>query len=357
MTAPRAHRSTRRLATGMGLFAPPIGGDLLRAMRRRILWSEDRLASCIGVDRTTIAHWENGDRLPASREMQALCGALEARAEERAALATGRISRGGPSVARSVAGEMSLSDHLEILDQPAPPGLEDLHYLILERDMWELAVRQPAATSLLARAYVYHGHHHRMEENWAASRQPAVKALALAASHPEDSATLSRAVILNAAIAALGRPTPTPERGLHLLRERMNWSDAAPEFVAWALADTAKYLALAGRPEAGVPAAREAVRLVERHQNPAEVFLRRCDLAEVLLDSGDPEAALRAVPDPCEPQLPDHRAVAMLLMSDACYRGGRAAESRQWLGEASRLIQSHGLRQFQPRADALAGRF
>jgi transcriptional regulator with XRE-family HTH domain len=220
ITAPRAVRSTRQTAVGMGLSAPPTTGDLLRAMRGRIDWSEDHLAARLGVDRTTIAHWENGDRLPGRQRIQALCIALGASAEEAVALATRRISHGSdPNVTgRAIAG-LSLSECLDIITQPPPPGLEDLHYLSLERDMWELAVTRPAAIPLLARVYVYHGHHHRLAERWAASRQPATKALALAVAHPEDSVTLSRAILLKAAIAVFERQPPMPERGLYILRE------------------------------------------------------------------------------------------------------------------------------------------
>jgi hypothetical protein len=137
----------------------------------------------------------------------------------------------------------------------------------------------------------------------------------------------------------------------------MNWEDAAPEHVAWALSDMGRYMSLAGDAAAGIPLAREAVRLVTEHENPTELFLRRCDLAQILLDSGDADAAIDAVPGADEWRQPEDRALSMLLLADACYRAGRASESHHWLGQALRLIETHGLQQFAPKAAALAGHF
>lgn len=68
---------------------PPTGGDLLRAMRLRKGWTQQQTAAQVGVVRTAVAHWERGERLPSTEQIQALCDALEAREEELIVLTTG----------------------------------------------------------------------------------------------------------------------------------------------------------------------------------------------------------------------------------------------------------------------------
>lgn len=352
--APRAVRTTRQAASDMGLFAPPVVGDLLRAMRMRRGWSEQRLAAHLGVDRSAVAHWESGDRRPGTSELHTLCMALDAREQEVLALTEGCASGDIRLIRLPPPGAGGLSDYMELIHAPSPPGLTDLHYLALEREMWEMAVRTPAARTLLARAYVNHGHQLILEERWASSRVPAARAFAMALKNPSDSITLSRATILSAALAVYGQPTPRPERGIHIIQTFMNWEAAAPENAAWALSDMAKYLTLAGQAGDATPLAEKAARVARQAVNPTESFLRQCDLAQVLMDSGDTEAAMCVIPETGHPV---ELALVSLLMADACSRVGRIAESHDWLGQALPLIRTHGLKRLVPRAEGLAARF
>jgi transcriptional regulator with XRE-family HTH domain len=357
MDSPRALGIIREAAAGMGLFAPPTMGDLLKAMRLRTHASQDQLASRIGVNRATVARWELGQRLPTRGELEALCAALGATPEESVALAKGRafiVHATAPGSAALNGGGMS--DYMEALLM-APPESADLYYLLIEHDLWEMAVLDPSATPLLARAYVYHGHYLRMQARWETCRLLASRALALARRHPEDGVTLSRAVILSAAVAVFGGSRPAPERGLHILRQWRDWVSAQPVYAAWALSDMAKYLSLAGRPRDGVPLAEEALRLVEHHENPIEPFLRRCDLAQLLLDAGQPEAALKALPGPEEILDAPERAAVMLVTAAALQSARRPVEGHGGLQETAVLTEARSLDPLLSTAAPLAETF
>ena len=93
--APRA-QERRRKETILPPFAQdmgsPVGGDLLRAMRRRQGKTQEEVARAIGVQRTTLTRWERSETWPDASQLHALCFALNAHPMETAALTVGRFS-------------------------------------------------------------------------------------------------------------------------------------------------------------------------------------------------------------------------------------------------------------------------
>jgi transcriptional regulator with XRE-family HTH domain len=86
--APRAARRLREAAVA-GL---PGVGHLLRAMRRRRGWTQQDVASRVGVRQSAVARWERAEARPSATHLHALCVAFDARPEELAALQAGTAS-------------------------------------------------------------------------------------------------------------------------------------------------------------------------------------------------------------------------------------------------------------------------
>ena len=74
LDAPRAVQVLRQSEAG----SPPVGGDLLRAMRLRQGRTQRDVAGQIGVSQATLAKWERSDDWPAAERLQALCLVLRA---------------------------------------------------------------------------------------------------------------------------------------------------------------------------------------------------------------------------------------------------------------------------------------
>ncbi len=178
MKAPRALRHLRRPDDTDGLGAPPVSYDLLRAMRLRKGWTQERTAGAVGVTRSAVARWEQGERLPATAQIQALCYALGAREDELIALTTGDLTVSPEEPTTWEAKEADLNARLRNV-LSAPPGLKDLDHLALRREAWNWAARNAAARPMLARLCAYHGIHYRSTRRWAEAEPLAKQALLL----------------------------------------------------------------------------------------------------------------------------------------------------------------------------------
>ncbi|HLV79400.1 MAG TPA: helix-turn-helix transcriptional regulator [Chthonomonadaceae bacterium] len=96
IAAPRAVRHLRQKSVHGGLGPPPTAGDLLQALRLRQGCTQAEAAARVGVNDSSVARWERGERLPSTEQMQALCYALGAREEELVALTRGEFARSLP---------------------------------------------------------------------------------------------------------------------------------------------------------------------------------------------------------------------------------------------------------------------
>ena len=355
MEAPRAVRRLREITSGSGLSVPPHAGDLLRAMRLRQGWTQAQVAGELGVDRTTIAHWEQGERLPSTEQLQTLCYALQAREAEVVALTTGQFTETSSSPARAWdEAEQELTTRLDSIGQQSDPGLEDLSYLALRREAWEWATRTDAARSLLARVYATHATFCRNTRRWPEAGTLAQQALILVPRQEQEPGVFLRALVLQTSAQVYGGYRLAPERGLRALR---SWVERAQitEFAAWILSDMATYAALSGQTEASLELAEQACGVAERSDNPVEGHLRRFDYGQMLAGAGRTEAALRVLPLPEAIHSPSDRVRFMLAWTSAYSRLGSRAEADHWLRQASGLLATHEIpSDLRAQADDLA---
>jgi transcriptional regulator with XRE-family HTH domain len=373
ISAPRALRQLRQAVSSTDLGAPLSAGDLLRAMRLRGGWTQEQVATRLGVTRPTLARWELGERLPATEQMQSLCYALEAREEEIIALTCGRF-REVPSSQEAADWEEKETEFHQRLDDVNAHrvgGLEELHYVLLDRDAWHWALREPAARLFLGRLRTYHAHHHRLSERWELSRTLAQRAQLSLQGAPEpdqdtdnprpdqdtDNMVLLRLAIVRAVSAVHSGVRSAPERGIRLLSPWVERSQAVPAFQAWILSDIAKYHSMAGNHDEAVTLAERACRVVEERTHPNELFLRRTDHGQLLLRAGRAEEALQALPDPLSFGTGKEAVDAILLQVEALGRVGRLSEARDWLERANVLIVEQALEPQRRKAQTLAERF
>lgn len=364
ITAPRALRQLRQPSSSDTFGAPLSAGDLLRAMRLRVGWTQAQVSERLGVTRSTLTRWELGERLPTTDQIQALCYALDAREEEMIALTCGQFRDAPPSVEEADWDETAanLMERLEIVSNNLVGGLEDLHYIQLDREVWQWSVREPAARLLLARLRLYHGHYHRLNEHWEVSSvqvQQAHQSL-LTVPTPEretENFVSPRLAILQAVIAVYGGARPAPERGIRMLSPWVDHRHVSPMHQAWILSDIAKYLSLAGNHEEALVLAERACHVVEQEAIPGELFLRRCDYGQILIHAGRAEEALQVLPHPLSYVPNDNNGVdAVLTYVEALVRVGQFSEAQDLLARASVPIETHALEPQRRKAQALAQR-
>ena len=381
LDAPRALRQLRQpqsdpTSDKNGFGAPLTAGDLLRALRLRRGATQDQVAAHLGVARHTIARWELGERLPTTEQMHALCFALEAREEELIALTTGGV--GGTPSAESTTWDEDVPELLGRLDALIGPrrdaiaGLEELHYISLDRDVWQWALREPAALLLLARIRAYHAHHHRLRRHWDVSRNLAQSARTVRmsfliaapavtpAQHVAAERAVLRAAVVEAAAAVRGGVRPAPERGIRLLRPFVERSLAIPAYGAWILSVLADYCAQAGSLEEANALSERACQVAEQSDDGGEMFLRQCDHGRILLVAGRGNDALHVLPDPQDWRL-DAEAFeavdAMLLQGEARRQVGDVSDATQWLAKAEVVIKARNMEPQRRRAESLARHF
>lgn len=359
INAPRALRKLRQSLTVNHPGTPLTAGDLLRAMRWRGGWTQEQIAARLGIARHTLTRWELGERIPATEQIQALCYALGAREEEIIALTSGRFHE-APATVETTDWEEKEVELRRRLDSVSGSGLEELHYIQLDREVWAWALRVPAAQSLLARLRLYHAHHHRMHKRWELSLplvRQAQETLRTAPNPPEpqDDFVPSRLAILQAVIAARGGARPAPERGIRQLSPWVGRRQVMPALQAWILSDLATYTAQTGRHDEALTLAEKACHTVRDH--PSEQFLRQYDHGLMLLQMGRPAEALRVIPDPSGVVGGKEEVDALLARAEALVQVGYLPEAHDVLARANTLIEAQGLEPQRQRALALAERF
>jgi transcriptional regulator with XRE-family HTH domain len=299
--APRALRHLRQSEIGMALGAPPLSGDLLRALRLRKGWTQGEVAHELGVHRTTITLWERGERLPSTAQLHALCFALEAREEEMVMLTVGTFAE-APQEEESLSWEakaLRLHNRMTDFRSSNIHGTWELLFLSLEREAWLLATQHERAIPVLTSVLVHHAEQQCRHQLWAEAGTLSRRAISLIPRYPTDEDTRLRAVLMQAAAAVYEGHSLAPERGLMLLKSHVSTS-SLPAFTAWILRDMAQYALLAGQPEVGLALAKQAVGIAKQCDNPAERLLRQIDFGEMLIAVGKPEAALEQLALPSE---------------------------------------------------------
>jgi len=354
--APRALRRLRNPGANAGLGPPSMAGDLLRAMRVRKGWTQEQVAAQIGVVRNAVARWERGDRLPSAAQIQALCFALRAREDEFVALTCSRFVE--PPNQESSAWDKQAEDlHWRLvwhhqLRSEADGGQTDLEYILLEQRAWRLAAREERAKPVLARIYAFHAEAMRNQERWSEVTALARRALELIPRQEGELDSSLRAAIMMAVTAVNGGRRLAPARGVRLLTPFLvRCSD--PAYTGWILSDLAEYMALDGRAEEARRLAQQACQMAEQCENVMEPHMRQLDHARVLLEAGDPEGALDAMPA-LAPTTSYAYVRRLLVLAEAHQQLGHLSEAHDWLQNARAAIESHGQTRLRSKADALA---
>jgi transcriptional regulator with XRE-family HTH domain len=353
--APRAIRHLTRKASENRLGPPPTVGDMLRALRLRQGWTQAQLAHRLGVNDSSIARWERSERFPSTEQMQALCYALEAQEEEIVALTTRAFSEAPAS--RSKNWEEVQSDLRARTYAMAhfAEGLEELRYLLLEREAWEWAAQKEEARVELAHICAYHATFFYNHERWQEAASRAQRAMILLA-HSSLSEDYIRACLVQAAAAVYGGSQVVPQRGVQQLKPLME-ATLFPAYHAWVLGDLAKYFALSGQTDAGLSLSAQARQVAGMAVNRTEHYLRTVDHASILIQAGRAKEALQILPDPANPASRASQATVRLLLAEAHLQIGSLSEGQDWLQQAQTVIETHQLTYLRPKAEALAQQF
>lgn len=344
IAAPRALRLLREPSVSARIGPQPAAHHLLRAMRLRGGWTQEQIALRIGVRQHTIARWEAGERIPSNDELQQLCFAMKAKEQELIALTTGHFTAPPEEI---LVEEEAVEATLKTLLYTSRTLLEDLNFLALERALWKQAVKHKNAQRLLALTCAYHAHYLGNQKRWQEAQNVATRTLDLTSRQEIEPDFVLRAVLKLAASAVYSRNRPAPERGIHLLQSYQSRS-TLPDYTGWILSDMAKYAALAGQTERGVALAHEAVQVTEK-----ETEMRNIDYSHLLNANGQPNQALRHLPDISEKA----RGVfvyTQLVRTEAYLGVGDPDAAQNELWRAYTVIKEHDLKLHLPQADALA---
>jgi ATP/maltotriose-dependent transcriptional regulator MalT len=304
-----------------------------------------------------VARWERGDRLPSAVQIQALCYALSAREEEFVALTCGRFAE-PPKAESSAWDEQAESLHRRLVwhhqFQFRPEedgGQSDLEYILLEQRAWRLATREERAKPVLARIYAYHAEAMRNQERWSEVTPLARRALDLMPRQEHEMDSSLRAAIMMAVTVVNGGSRLAPARGIRLLTPFLErCSDSA--FTGWILSELAEYMALDGRADEARRLAQEACQVAEQCEDVMELYMRQLDHARVLLEAGDPQGALDAMPA-LAPTTSYGYVRRLLVLAEAHKQLGHLSEAHDWLQNARTAIATHGLERLRPQADEL----
>lgn len=348
-----APRAVRQLRKDTGSCAPPVGGDLLRAMRMRRGMTQAEVASHLGVPQNAIARWERSETWPDNECLHALCYHLKAFPEEVTALTVGRFS---------IANMLDLSDpaalHQEqwrIRVQPPHASdavLKDLRFLALEARLHALLAasntqgRGERIQRILSWTYSRHAQYLFESGRFAEAVAPAQHALALQKSlWPRNHEGWVPAVVALAANEARlsgRRKSASPKRALKLFEQYIGYA-TSPEYRAWMLTGMAQYILKTGRAEEAVRYSEDALRsVIENEGNGLRVErqLRRRDHASLLLAAGQAAKAVPFLPDEEWQNEPDHRVRDLLVRAEVFHALGDS-EAQNALRQVFAILDTH----------------
>ena len=345
--APRALRRLREVTSQ----APPVSGDLLRAMRLRRGWTQDEAALRAGIGQSAVARWERGDAWPSEDRLHALCFALGAHPEELAALTLGRLTEPAP-----VSLDALDAEH-EVLARRVSAGereVMDLRFLSLQSRVWPLAGREKHARRLLARSYLDYA---RWLSYWRFTREAAPFALRALEFVREEFAPerwWSWGVHLVARSAIQEGARTARDAGVAVLRQWLPAAEKHPHFEAWLLRDLAWHLCRAGDVDSALVASSRALQVSSRLGD--DLRYSKLTHAETLIKAGRAGEALILLPLPVH-RLPVQGACDALVWAEALHAVNERAAARAWLDQAYATMDAGGLERLRPEADAVARRF
>jgi transcriptional regulator with XRE-family HTH domain len=294
LNAPRAVRviTTKPMSSVLPARAAPIGGELLKAMRRRRGWTLEQVAFHVGVTVSTVSRWERSEGWPSEQQLSHLCAVLGASEAEHAALQGGRgVLDWLPFPAASACDLAGLLEAVRTHQIPIEPALMELVYLCIEGRVWQLVGCGKAQVSLLLDAYAYHCSWLVEQARIQEAQQPASRALRLFERvHSMRPHWFGVLHALAKGAAELGS-RPSPLEGVAFLQRWLPQAERyAPEYEAWFLRDIAEYLSFS-RYRADAETARRLAQQKSQPWRPEDPNVSLSN-ALVLVNQGRSEAAL-----------------------------------------------------------------
>ena len=333
---PRGTRLVRRDTRQDDLLVAPGVGDLLRALRLRVGWSQTRLATELKVNRSTVLRWETTTMFPSDVSVDMACDLLGAYPEEREALQSRRLQP--PTWPMEIPVEeceervMRLGMDIDCLQTP----VVDLYALTLERHLRMHALESPEAFRVLAKLHADHARWLVMQDRYAESALVCRQALALMEEPHKCEAHWLTA--LNIASIHVGLGQRGERTSLKLLG---SWLPriTQPQYRSTLVCDIAYYAARCGRAEqseAALKQAHDLVKMCEDNGHELERYYRLSRM-RVLTINGKPAEALEELPS--MPPARSHRIFSLIAMSETMIAAGEKCAAQNHLAHAQCMLQ------------------
>lgn len=328
-------RSVRRLRD-MAEADQPVSGDLLRAMRLRKAWSQERLASAANVRQSTIAKWERGEAWPSAEALQTICFCLDATTAELEALTRGRTLGSSRTEAPTY---QSCIDQFWTAMYYGRAETRDLIYLCLEADLWRAADQHDWAKPLLCEVYGRHAQYLADEGRMEEARSAASSAIRISRSLRGNLDRFTPATLAHAKATVAA----TNGRLVDAISMLHDWVGAVqqPEYKAWLLSELAEYYSLRRNNYEAVEMSQSACDEASKCENLSELPNRRLNYAQCLIRIGRTDEAVRLLPKLGAPSSACHFNEAY-IHGQAALALGRAECAQEWGLSMTRFAETGG---------------
>lgn len=311
-------------------------GDLIRAMRCRSGWTQERFAEEMRVNRATVIRWEATRTIPSIEDVERLCVLCCASPEERGVLRAKRL------FLSSWSPELTLEECLEqyeLIRQVRSGSfwllpLQDLQILTLKRRLRLLLSQSSEALRLLAKVESQHSWwlymQGRKAEAWAGNW----RTLKIVCGKFQPDGFWLNALNLLSSQASGGMRTP--ENSLQLLKP---WLQLMPNHLqSYLLCDMALYAGRAQRFEESFSFLKRAeqARLGRATEEEGEEYHFQMTHARILLSGGKPIEALSRFPPISS--LGDGHIHELLVWAETYLAAGDKNMASHHLCEAQRIL-------------------
>ena len=287
---------------------PPVGGDLLRALRLRQRMTQAQVARLAGVSQGRLAKWESGEDCPSAERLLALCHTLNAHPNETNMLLMGCFT---PSpllripFSREDAWEryVAIGNSTWFLNANDRTQellfLSDLRFLSLMAELWTLSQWDREAYSFLT--YVYGAYSRHLLTNGRPDEAKKYSNLALSRIDRTKPVDYMDAVMTQ--VMRMGQAGKSQARSIVKLLQPHIRLAANPQMRAWMYAEAGLALATLGVKGLAIQAVGHAFHQVERivvpswHENMEDYF-RTIDHLKILARLGDKSAVARFLDSP-----------------------------------------------------------
>lgn len=288
---------------------PPVGGDLLRAMRLRQRMTQAQVARLAGVSQGRLAKWESGEDCPSAERLLTLCHTLNSHPNETNMLLMGRFTPSPllriPFDRENAWGRfLALGNNRWLLNANDRQArelllLSDLHFLSLMAELWTLSQWDEEAYSFLT--YVYGAYSRHLLTNGRADEATQYSNRALSRMARTKPVDYMDAVMTQ--VVRMGRAGKSQACSIVKLLQPYIPLVTNPQMRGWMYAEAGLALATLGVKGLAIQAIGHAFHQVERiavpsgHENMEDYF-RTIDHLKILVRLGDRSATARFLGSP-----------------------------------------------------------